>query len=320
MNTPYDIPQWDYLEIKNQCKLRDLDERLNADITSGLREKLRETINKEQSLDLQVFARKGKGKSTLALKIMEERLLMKYGDDYSPEDHFDLTTIHFTTESLEKWFRENPEKARDTCVLLDEQVANYGVGSYINIQKLSTYSETLRKRKVNFFFASPSGRYMGQFQYDFMLQPIALTSKAKGYGTVLMSGVFTKENILIGSMFSSLPTKYVMKEYDKVKELALDDFTTLELNMADKYNDVVEHIIQKYKMHEWFEKINEYRQFTKDEQKDVTKPPMLTKKAIQSLLLLEKYRYSLTEQDVIADLVLLTLQGVIGKEREDIEL
>ena len=52
LNTPYSIPYWDYLEIKQQLKLRDLDERLSEDITEGLKEKLRETIKKEQSLDL----------------------------------------------------------------------------------------------------------------------------------------------------------------------------------------------------------------------------------------------------------------------------
>ena len=158
---------------------------------------------------------------------------------------------------------------------------------------------------------------MGQFQYDFLLQPIALTDKAKGYGTVLLSGVFTKENHLIGSMFSTLPSKYVLDEYEKVKEQALDVFTTLELNASDKYNEVIDTIIGKYKMYDWFNKIAEYRGFTKEEQRECTKPPMLTKKAVQSLLLLEKYRYSVTEQDVIADLILLKLQGVIGDRNRD---
>ena len=109
-NTPFDIPLLDYLEFQEANNYRDLDEKLKRNITGGVLEKLRHTIDQQMSLDLQFYARKGKGKSTLALKIIEEHFKMKYANEgYSPEDHFDLSIIHFTTESLERWFRENPD-------------------------------------------------------------------------------------------------------------------------------------------------------------------------------------------------------------------
>jgi len=318
METPFNIPVWDYLAFKTRIRDPNLDDKIRTDITSGLIEKIRETLDKEQSLDIQIFAPKGKGKSTLGLKIMEQRLKMKHEDaGYSPEDHFDFADIHFTTDSLEKYFRENPDKIRDRSILLDEQIRPWGVGSYISMQKLSVFNETLRKRKVNFIFASPSGRFMGQFQYDFMINPIALTQKHKQYGTVLLSGVFTTGMQLIGSIFTTQPSQYVMGEYDKLKEKALDLFTMLELNEEDKYNDVVDNIIEKYKMYDWFERIQIYKELKVADRKGVVQPPPLNKSIMKTLLTREPQKYSLTEMDTVADLITLKLAGVLFDAKDE---
>lgn len=311
MNIPFDIPSWDYLELKEKFKDPNLDEKLRQNITEGLIEKARETINHEMSFDLQIYARKGKGKSNFALKVKEEHLKMKHETDgYSPEDHFNFEEIFFTTEAMEKWFKENPEKVSKTSLILDEQIKNWGAGSYINIEKLATWSETLRKRSVNFFYCSPTARYASAFQYDFLIQPVALTSKHTEKGTVLLSCVFTRSNNMIGTVFTTLPSKFVQDGYNKMKDEALDMFTTLQLHEADRFKDVVDYLIDKYKLKEMYDAQLLWDKTPAKERVELNmvKPPRITKKRIQAFMEMEGQRFSLNESDVISELIGMTLE------------
>ena len=319
MDTPFNIPLFDYLEIKEQIKDPRIDEKLRFNITDGYIEKIRETVYKPQSFDRQVFSRKGKGKSVFSLKSMELRDMMlaeRLGKSYEPEK-FDFNRIHFTTESLEVYLRENSEKMRNTDLLIDEQIKSWGVGSFINMQKVAVWTETLRKKSVSFIYCSPTGRYRGMFQYDFLIQPIAITESDEELGTVLLSGVFTQNNAMIGSILTSKPSKFVEEGYDKLKDEALEMFTTLELNEQDKYQKIVDSLIEKYDMFSWHDSINIYRGLSKKERDEMklVPPPPLTKGTIRALLAREKYKYSITELDIISDLVMLEI-GLLAKKKD----
>ena len=314
----FDIPLFDYLEVAERIKLKNLDEKLNYDITEGFREKIRQSVEQPMSFDLQYYARKGKGKSMCALKSIQTRDELKAERDdktYEPES-FDFERIHFTTESLEKYFRENHKTIKDTAVLIDEQIGNWGHGSYINMQKIAVFTETLRKKQVNFNYASPSGRYMSMFQYDFLIQPIAITKKSDKFGTILLSGVFTKDNNMIGAIYTKLPHKFISNGYDKMKDNALDMFIQLSLNEEDKFEEVVDNLIKKYNMFNWIDALKDWADANKEDRFSMKKPAKLTKSSIRALLSREPYKYSITEEERISDLVFLKLEGVLPYEEE----
>jgi hypothetical protein len=76
-------------------------------------------------------------------------------------------------------------------------------------------------------------------------------------------------------------------------------------------------LIEKYDMFSWHDSINIYRGLSKKERDEMklVQPPTLTKGTIRALLAREKYKYSITELDIISDLVMLEI-GLLAKKKD----
>ncbi len=115
---------------------------LSRDISDLLFEEIEERTKNQSNLLVEIWGEQGSGKSYLALSLSSffpERKVFWRKDD-----------IIQNLSSL----KEN------TCVILDEQVAEWGLGSFRISLEYETLLETLRKRQISFIHASPTSKIL----------------------------------------------------------------------------------------------------------------------------------------------------------------
>lgn len=311
-----------YLEEKYDLTKGRMANLVRYNLTSAVRTELLGTIEHEKTMDANAVGSKGSGKSTMLLKFNEEhykvknRMSMK--DKLTSADIDDIVNrIFFIQDYLIKYIKENA-KLDTTCVQLDERTYTLGDSSYANLKRITNLTETLRKRKINFFYASPKIRW--NFEYEYVFEPLEINYKYK----ILHSAVFDKDMRLLGSLYTTKCDDQLEKAYEDVKEdfmtkVSKGELRTMEYeDMAVKVMEEYPQIIDLYKETTSYHKeIAAYSQMDSKEKRKYGKPiaPMekLTNAKLTYYINKVNADYTQSEKSMIIEEIKAKLSKKVGR-------
>jgi hypothetical protein len=219
----YKKVEWDlsplrrrYLEEKYDLSRNRFDNLVKYNLTMAVKQELINTIDKPRTMDINAVGSKGSGKSNYLLKMHEEHYRYLYqipaGERLDTSDiAYIVERVFFVQDYLIRYVQKNP-KLNTTCLQLDERTYTLGDSSYANLKRITNLTETLRRRKINFFYASPKIRW--NFEYEYVIEPLEINEKHK----ILHSAIFDKDMRLLGSIYTRKCDDRLEEEYDKVKE------------------------------------------------------------------------------------------------------
>jgi hypothetical protein len=241
------LDSWRRRELEERFRYQpdQLDIALNNDITSGIKENLRTTIDHPRSFDVSIIARKGKGKSHLALFLVEMHAILA-----SREINWEM--LFFSVSDAVNGIQMVKERLQKTCVMLDERTPEVGMSSFANYERLMTFSETMRKRSINFIMCSPKLRY--QFEHDYILEPLAFAEN--GY---LMSLVLDKSrSSILGCIYTPDCSQAVSDIYEGKKEEWLDRVQRQDTRQFN-FGLTAKEIIEKNGLQEKWDSLIKYK-------------------------------------------------------------
>lgn len=232
-----------YLEEKYDLSQKRVDNLLKYNLTQALRNDLLETVDRPRTVDMNAVGSKGGGKSTFLLKCQEEhyRYLYKVAStealDTSDVSYI-IERVFFIQDYLIRYVRQSP-KLNTTCLQLDERAYTLGDSSFANLKRITNLTETLRKRKINFFYASPKIRW--NFEYEYVIEPLEINERYK----ILHSAIFDKDMRLLGSLYTRKCDDRLEEAYNKVKEEFMTAVSEGKLRTME-YEEMAREILAAY--------------------------------------------------------------------------
>jgi len=213
-------------------------EAFNRDITNAFLEEVKLTISKfnkiPQNLISDIIGRRGKGKSWLALRILE-----KYYIEFKEETKIPLKECLFWSNTqLLNYLEDNIKDLEEVFLWKDERHEEFGVDSIIAKVKLERFVDECRKRRINIFFVSPKQYF---FNTDYTILRIDWDLDAK----ISRNLVFGKEkagsinSLPLGLLYATAPqNQKLIEKYEKLKDKHLK-----KLLKGEKVIDVDKYVI-----------------------------------------------------------------------------
>lgn len=198
------------------------------------------------------------GKSVLLLKLHEEHYRKLYDipatEKLDGEDiMYIIERVFFIQDYLIRYVKQNP-KLNTTCLQLDERAQTLGDSSYANMKRITNLTETLRKRKINFFYASPKLRW--NFEYEYVIEPLEINDEYK----ILHSVIFDKDMRLLGSLYTKKCDDHLETEYEKIKEEFMTAVSEGKLRTLE-YEDMAFGVLEAFpEIEEMYNESSEYEQ------------------------------------------------------------
>lgn len=247
-----------YLEEKYDLTQKRMMNILRYNLTGALKYDLLNTIAKPKTVDLNAIGSKGSGKSVLLLKLHEEHYRKLY--DIPATERLDsedimyiIERVFFIQDYLIRYVKQNP-KLNTTCLQLDERAQTLGDSSYANMKRITNLTETLRKRRINFFYASPKLRW--NFEYEYVIEPLEMNDEYK----ILHSVIFDKDMRLLGSLYTKKCDDHLETEYEKIKEEFMTAVSEGKLRTLE-YEDMAFSVLEAFpEIEEMYNESSEYEQ------------------------------------------------------------
>lgn len=191
-------------------------------------------FNHNANIIVSIIGQTGTGKSYAALSLAEffSELL---------NSNFDIKNLDYDINSILK--RINEFK-KDNTVIMDEQTEEFGAGSGSLRMELKNFEETMRKRRINFIYCSPSLR---THTHQFVLKTYGIDYELKLSRLLVYKNYLTGNEIPLGYITLALPSKHLIDEYEKKKDEFLDMVQKRETHIQKVKEKIAEELIKDKK-------------------------------------------------------------------------